>query len=71
MARVSPVTLFVGVAGDADRGLRRLDRSSPSTTRSGSTRRASDIVDNAAPSIAALAAARTDMRRLELGVGRF
>ena len=34
-------------------------------------RRAADIVDNAAPSITALAAARSETRRLELGVGRY
>jgi hypothetical protein len=33
--------------------------------------RASDIADNAAPSITELAAARTEMRHLELGVGRY
>ena len=33
--------------------------------------RAADIVDNAAPSITALAAARSETRRLELGVGRY
>lgn len=33
--------------------------------------RAADVVDNAAPSITALAAARSEIRRLELGVGRY
>ena len=70
MTRVSPVTLLVGVAGTliaafvgstivAEHDAQRLDR------------RAADIVDNSAPSITELSAARTELRRLELGVGRY
>jgi signal transduction histidine kinase len=70
MARVSPVTwlvaiavaliaTFVGSTILVEHNAGRLD---------GDT---SAIADNAAPSIAELAAARTEMRRLELGVGRY
>lgn len=70
MARVSPVTwmvavvvaliaTFVGSTILVEHNAGRLDG------------RAADIVDNAAPSITELGAARSDMRRLELGVGRY
>lgn len=70
MARGSPVRWLVGIAfaliaafvGStilAQRNAKLLDI------------RSTDISDNAAPSITELAAARTEMRRLELGVGRY
>ena len=69
MMRLSPVTWLVAVAviliaafvGSTllgERNSRRVDE------------RVSDIIDDAAPSVAALAAARTEMRRLEIGAGR-
>ena len=70
MKRLSPVTwlvvlavvliaAFVGSTILVERNASLLDE------------RASDIADNAAPSITELAAARTEMRHLELGVGRY
>jgi signal transduction histidine kinase len=70
MQRSSPVTwlvvlaavliaAFVGSTILVERNARLIDE------------RASDIADNAAPSISELAAARTEMRHLELGVGRY
>src|SRR6476469_9885704 len=70
MKRVSPVTLmvaivvalivaFVGSTILVEHNIVQIDT------------RATDIVDNATPSITELAAARSDMRRLELGVGRY
>lgn len=70
MSRLSPVTWLVVVAAVlicalvastllVERATRRLNV------------RAAEIVDNAAPSIAELAAAGTGMRKLEVGVGRY
>ena len=70
MTRLSPVTwlvciavvligTFVGSTILVESNLRRIDG------------HAAEIVDNAAPSITELAAARTEMRHLELGVGRY
>ncbi|HEY2749494.1 MAG TPA: ATP-binding protein [Polyangia bacterium] len=70
MMRLSPVTwliaiaailivTFVGSTALVDRNARRLDDL------------AADIADNAAPSITELSTARTELRHLELGVGRY
>ncbi|HEX8950256.1 MAG TPA: hypothetical protein VF945_00355, partial [Polyangia bacterium] len=56
---IALIAAFVGSTIFAQRNAARLDV------------RASDVADNAAPSITELAAARTELRNLEIGVGRY